>query len=443
MLRWLAAIVLGASLGFCPSVFAGDRDRDDVARGGKREAQRKERTREQRERERAERAKKRQDRKLKTPQPHADRTKPKKANEDDPRRAKPSPPLPKPSESESTEAKPTETPEEKPAEPLPKPADKVEVQKPKQQPNEQLDADFALQGEYLGDLSSSPLAGRAGLQVIALGDGKFEAYLLKGGLPGNGWLRGSQRPKLAGERDGANATLRGEFGSAAIDGEVATITDAQGRAIGALKKVLRRSPTLGAAPAAGAKVLFNGSSTDEFQTARLTDDGLLGVGALTKDPVGDFQMHVEFRTPLEPKKRGQGRGNSGIYIQERYEVQVLDSFGLGGDASECGSLYRQRKPDFNLCLPPLSWQTYDIYFRAARFDTQGKKIANARITLFHNGIAVHDDVELTGKTGAGQKEEPTMRPIRFQDHGNPVVYRNIWLVPGQGRATPVAEACCE
>jgi hypothetical protein len=83
----------------------------------------------------------------------------------------------------------------------------------------------------------------------------------------------------------------------------------------------------------------------------------------------------------------------------------------------------------------MSWQTYDIHFRAARFDSQGNKIAGARITLFHNGIAVHDNVELTGKTGAGQKEEPTMRPIRFQDHGNAVVYRNIWLVPAQTNVT--------
>jgi hypothetical protein len=199
---------------------------------------------------------------------------------------------------------------------------------------------------------------------------------------------------------------------------------------------------MGAAPAAGAKVLFNGTSTAAFQSAKLTDDGLLEVGALTNEPVGDFRLHLEFRTPFEPQQRGQSRGNSGVYIQERYEVQVLDSFGLAGEASECAALYRQRKPDFNLCLPPMSWQTYDIRFRAARFDTHGNKIANARITLFHNGIAVHDDVELTGKTGAGKQEEPTLRPIRLQAHGHAVVFRNLWIVPGQGRG--VAEVpCCE
>lgn len=407
MIRWVIVLLLSASLlSAAPAIDGGERDGDP-------KSQREKRERKQRDKQKREKNDEAQERPVPPAQPPF-------APE------KPQPPV----QAQS------------PA-PLPAPIEKAEAKKPNVASNKNDDLDFTLQGEYLGELLAGPLAGRAGLQVIALGDGKFEAFLLQGGLPGNGWLRGSPRPTLTGERDGQRATLRGEIGAIEIDGQSARIVDAQNQTLGELKKVLRRSPTLGAAPAAGAKRLFDGTSTDAFRSAKLTDDGLLGVGALTKDPVGDFHMHLEFRTPFDPTKRGQGRGNSGVYIQERYEVQVLDSFGLTGEFNECGALYRQRSPDFNLCLPPLSWQTYDIYFTAARFDAQAKKIANARITVFHNGIAVQDNVELTGKTGAGQKEEPTPRPIRLQDHGNPVAYRNIWLVPGQGNAASEEFACDE
>ena len=95
-----------------------------------------------------------------------------------------------------------------------------------------------------------------------------------------------------------------------------------------------------------------------------------------------------------------------------------------------------------MCLPPLAWQTYDIWFTAARFDSEGKKTKNARITVKHNGIKIHDDVEIKNKTGAGKKEEPTRRPIRLQDHGNPVVFRNIWIVePDRQSYNPCLPSC--
>jgi hypothetical protein len=154
-------------------------------------------------------------------------------------------------------------------------------------------------------------------------------------------------------------------------------------------------------------------------------------------------MHIEFRTPYMPLARGQGRGNSGVYIQERYEVQILDSFGLEGEANECGGLYKQRPPEVNMCLPPLSWQTYDIYFTSARWDQQGAKIANARLTLLHNGVPVHNDYELTGKTGSGKTETPEPRPILLQNHGNPVHFRNIWFQPcDAARVEPVVLTDC-
>jgi hypothetical protein len=162
------------------------------------------------------------------------------------------------------------------------------------------------------------------------------------------------------------------------------------------------------------------------------------VGAITKRKFTDFRLHLEFRTPYMPAARGQGRGNSGVYIQQRYEVQILDSFGLVGEFNECGSLYRQTPPDLNMCLPPLAWQTYDIVFTAARFDPETKaKTAPARITVFHNGVAVHDDRAIASKTGAGQPEAPTPNPILFQNHSDPVRFRNVWFVERvDGEQTP-------
>ena len=104
---------------------------------------------------------------------------------------------------------------------------------------------------------------------------------------------------------------------------------------------------------------------------------------MTKQPVGDFCMHLEFRTPYKPHARGQGRGNSGVYIQRRYEVQVLDSFSLEGEANECGGLYRTKTPDVNMCLPPLSWQTYDIDFKKAEL----KKDPEGTLALLREGAA--------------------------------------------------------
>jgi hypothetical protein len=122
-----------------------------------------------------------------------------------------------------------------------------------------------------------------------------------------------------------------------------------------------------------------------------------------------------------------------VYIQQRYEVQILDSFGLEGIENECGGLYRQTRPDLNMCLPPLAWQTYDIWFTPPQFAEDGKtKTANAHITVLHNGVAIHRHREVTAKTGGGKAEGPDPLPINLQDHGNPVMFRNIWLVPGQG-----------
>jgi hypothetical protein len=160
----------------------------------------------------------------------------------------------------------------------------------------------------------------------------------------------------------------------------------------------------------------------------MTEDGLLAAGCVSKQQFKDFRLHLEFQTPFMPDARGQARGNSGVYLQNRYELQVLDSFGLMGKDNECGAFYTLRGPAENMCLPPLQWQTYDIDFKAARFDDTGKKTEKAVATVKHNGVTIFDKLELRGSTPGGQPEADAPGPIQLQDHGNPVRYRNIWVV---------------
>ncbi len=158
---------------------------------------------------------------------------------------------------------------------------------------------------------------------------------------------------------------------------------------------------------------------------------LMSGSILTKEPIGDCEIFLEFRVPLAPDVlAGQQRGNSGVYLQRRYELQILDSHGLPTGPQECAAIYGLRPPDFNLALPAQAWQTYHVFFTAPRFGDDGAKLQNGRLTVWHNGRLVHDDAELSAKTGAGQPEGPQELPLMLQDHGQPVSFRNLRLSPG-------------
>src|SRR5262245_57057849 len=284
--------------------------------------------------------------------------------------------------------------------------------------------DFTFQGEYVGNVGDH----KWGVQVVALGDGKFDIVGTAGGLPGEGWKRGEKTSRGKGELKDGTVEVEGDGWNAKIkDGVLRVFHGDQEN--GQLKRVERKSPTLATKPPQGAIVLFDGSSPDNFENGQLVEGNLLGAAnCVTKHKFGDHSLHVEFRTPFMPKSRGQARGNSGCYVQGRYEVQVLDSFGLEGKNNECGGIYQQAEPVVNMCLPPLSWQTYDIDFTAAKYDDAGKKTANARITVKHNGVTIHDNLELTAGTPGYRPEGPGKLGLFLQNHGNPVAFRNIWAV---------------
>ena len=283
-------------------------------------------------------------------------------------------------------------------------------------------------------------------QVIALGAGKYRANFLEEfdtRIPPVSVLESQLQDEAvrftgAGEYDGTELQVQAIIKDGKFTGSF------QGQDFAgsfAMEKVVRLSPTLGAKPPAKAVVLFDGKNFDGWKRTgkkagadsvqwKLTGGAMEvkpGSGSIiTRKEFADVKLHLEFRTPFMPKARGQKRGNSGVYLQERYEVQVLDSYGLEGRDNECGGIYKVAPPLVNMCAPPTQWQTYDITYRVPRFDNTGKKKQDAYMTVIHNGVKIHNNVKVSKATTAAPGGD--VGGIYLQDHGNRVQYRNIWLV---------------
>jgi len=280
-------------------------------------------------------------------------------------------------------------------------------------------------------------------QVIAEGDDVYYRIVIKA-IP-NEENQDGANIEIYGNRQGSTVYI-GDWASGyhwdgRIQNEHLSVRSAYGQHF-ELDKFERKSPKEGLKPPQDAIVLLpfkEGVKPDMSAWTnsnwKSLDNGAMQVNKGdndTKEQFGDIEhFHLEFKLPLEPNNRGQGRANSGVYFAGQFEVQVLDSFGLVHTSGDCAGLYNFARARVNACLPPETWQTYDVKFRAPRLNADGTIKENARITVYHNGIKVHDDVEIpySGNRWRGKKE--ATGPIHLQDHGHPIQYRNIWLVKGK------------
>ncbi|SLM49216.1 putative large multi-functional protein [Nitrospira japonica] len=289
--------------------------------------------------------------------------------------------------------------------------------------------DFGIQGEYLGDVSVESNLLHWGAQVTALGQKRFHLTLFSGGLPGQGWQPGDRKMEADGTSGEDGTRFQVESWHASITQGLLTLSGPDQSQLGTLKRIERKSSTLGSTPPPGAIVLFDGRTAEAFTNGKIVMQDLLAADVASRRTFGDHRLHVEFRVPFKPEARGQGRGNSGVYLQNRYELQILDSFGFETGYDACGGIYSIAAPSINMSFPPLTWQTYDIDFTAARFNHEGKKQRNARVTIRHNAVVIHENLELPHGTPGRAAEGPLPDVLYLQGHGDPVVFRHIWILP--------------
>ena len=203
----------------------------------------------------------------------------------------------------------------------------------------------------------------------------------------------------------------------------------------------------------GAIVLFSGKAdevakhwvkrySDKPATWSIRDGAMVAGGGdiASKEEYANFHLHLEFKVPLLPNAKGQARGNSGIGLHSRYEVQILDSYGINPPGTgDCGAVYNQSAPLVNASKPPKEWQSYEIIFRAPRFDASGKKTENPRVTVIQNGMVVQNNQEIPNMTGiqfSQYKEMSKTGQIVLQDHGCQVEFRNVWILPLPAQGDP-------
>jgi hypothetical protein len=247
--------------------------------------------------------------------------------------------------------------------------------------------------------------------------------------------------EISGQVDGSQLALFGLSGGYGWKGQIQDGTLRAQSGYGQyfeMKKIESKSPNAGLKPPAGAVVLLAyepGKAPTEDMKNNWTNDAWVALpdGSMqitpkrganrTRQQFGDIkQLHIEFWLPLEPKERGQGRANSGVYLADQYEVQVLDSFGLLDTSGDCGGIYNVARPHVNASLPPEVWQTYDITFRAPRMDANGKVTELPRLTVVFNGVKIHDNLEIP------MNRHRAKGPLQLQDHGHKIQFRNIWVV---------------
>lgn len=310
---------------------------------------------------------------------------------------------------------------------------------------------WQIQGEYYGAAEDG---GKLGAWLVANGDDSYTVVFLPGGLltlPGQeygGWNRaGWDRSAFSGKGllNGTSFAVNtpSNYQAAAIIGseETRTITGASptGSAF-ALHRVVRNSPTHGLKPktAWGPATLWFDSVTGQADLGKWApkDNAVqlsrnyLYRGIQTRDPHATGLLHIEFQGCFNPTASGQGRSNSGIYMQNLYEVQVLDSFGSGAAIDDFGALYAVRPPLVNAALPPLTWHTYDIYFTPRSSGGWGDPEGAAFMTVYANGVLVQDSTPIINHVAAGIAGDPLLpAPLYLQNHGNEVVYNNIWFIP--------------